>query len=112
MELTLLETLCLLIACHYLADFPLQGQFLSDAKNPNHPIGKGIWQHALFGHACIHGLFVGLITGYVWFAIAEVIAHAVIDYYKCAGKITFADDQRDHLTCKFIYVGIIWWLGL
>ena len=108
MDLTMIEMFCLLIACHYLADFPLQGQFLSDAKNRNNDIGKYIWKHALFGHSCIHGLFVGLITGHVVLGLVEVLVHAMTDFLKCENRINFNQDQLIHVMSKFLYVAIIY----
>jgi hypothetical protein len=47
-----------LLAGHALADYPLQGDFLSKAKNRAAPIpGVPYWQ-ALGAHVAIHGAFV------------------------------------------------------
>jgi hypothetical protein len=92
--------LFLLVAAHALADYPLQGEFLSQAKNRNTAIGKVFWPHALFAHAMIHGGFVLLLTGSMVFAVGEVILHAFIDWAKCEGKISLNADQAFHLFCK------------
>lgn len=66
-----------LIAGHALADYPLQGDFLSKAKNRSQPIpGVPYWQ-ALGAHVVIHGAFVAFITGLWWLFFAEdyVSAH-------------------------------------
>lgn len=99
-EMTFIPMLFLMIMAHGLADFPLQGQYLSDAKNPNHALGKQGWPLMLFLHACIHGGFVFLITGSLILGGYEVIIHCVIDYLKCRNRITFMQDQCLHLFCK------------
>lgn len=95
--------LFLLIAAHALADYPLQGDFLAQAKNRNTAIGKVFWPHALFAHSMIHGGFVLIITGSMWFALAEVAIHAATDWLKCEGKISLNSDQSIHIACKLAW---------
>ena len=105
MPFDIMMTLVLLIGVHALADYPLQGEFLSREKNrtlPNHLIP---WYHAMGAHAVIHGVFVSLITGVWWLGVFEAIAHFVIDDDKCLGKISFNTDQMLHIGCK-----LVWWL--
>lgn len=98
--------LFLLITGHFLADYPLQGDFLARGKNRTAPIpGVPFWQ-CLGAHAFIHGGIVALITGNVWLGIAEVICHAVIDNAKCVGNISFNEDQVLHLICKLLWFSI------
>ena len=85
---------------HALADYPLQGDFLSRAKNRLAPIPGVPWYQALAAHAAIHAGFVGLITGSWALAFAEFIAHALIDDAKCAGRLSYNKDQALHLVCK------------
>lgn len=94
------KLLFLLLAAHALADYPLQGDFLAQAKNRNTPIGKIFWPHALFAHSMIHGGFVLLLTGLLPLAIGEVIIHGVTDALKCDGKISLNADQFVHVFCK------------
>lgn len=96
--------LVLLGAAHFLADFPLQGDFLAQAKNRHTKAGEIFWSYALPGHALIHGAFVMVITGSVWLCIAETIAHGVTDWLKCEEKISARTDQAVHLACK-----VAWW---
>ena len=99
-ELNFPTLLFLLFAAHALADYPLQGDFLAQAKNKHTEIGRGIWPHALFAHVMIHGGFVLLLTGSIWLALAEVAIHAVTDSMKCDRIIGFHTDQFIHLACK------------
>lgn len=95
--------LFLLIAAHSLADYPLQGDFLAQAKDRNTNIGKMFWPHALFAHSMIHGGFVLLITGSVVLASAETVIHAATDWLKCEKKISLNTDQAIHIGCKVVW---------
>lgn len=104
--------LFLLIAAHYLADYPLQGDFLAKAKNRANPIPGVPFYQALIAHAFIHGGFVALITGVWWLGLLETICHAIIDDSKCTGYIDFDTDQQLHLICKLLWFGgAVFYLG-
>jgi hypothetical protein len=102
----MIEIFLLLIAFHFIADYPLQGEFLAKAKNRQNPIPGVPWYQALIAHSSIHGLFVGLITGSILLALCETIAHAIIDDAKCAGRLTYNKDQFLHFFCKLIWAFI------
>lgn len=97
----------LLLFFHYLADYPLQGDFVARAKNPAEPVPGVPYRHILFAHAYIHAGFVGfacwLFTGMWWIMFLELAAHYVIDSQKCKGEITFAKDQWLHIGCKALW---------
>lgn len=94
-----------LIAAHALADYPLQGDFLSKAKNRVAPIPGVAWWQALGAHVVIHGAFVAFITGIWWLFLAEALIHWITDDAKCRAKLTFNQDQAIHILCK-----LAWWL--
>ena len=95
-----------LIAGHALCDYPLQGDFLSKAKNRTSPIpGVPYWQ-ALGAHVAIHGACVALITGIWWLFIAEAAIHWFTDDAKCRGRLTFNQDQAIHLACKAMWLAV------
>lgn len=96
-----------LIVAHALADYPLQGDFLSKAKNRYAPIPGVPFYQALGAHALIHGGFVAAITGNLWLGLAEAALHWIIDDAKCAGKIGFNTDQVLHLLCKLAWVIVV-----
>lgn len=98
--------LLLLVFAHALADYPLQGPFLSEAKNRNTALGKLFWPHALGAHAVIHGGFVLLITGLPVLMLAEVVIHALTDWLKCENRISLHIDQATHLACKLAWACI------
>lgn len=96
-------TFFLLVAGHYLADYPLQGDFLAKAKNRHTEIGKNIWPHALFAHSMIHSVFVLFVTGSIGLAVAELVMHGATDFLKCEGLINDHQDQFIHLLCKLVW---------
>jgi hypothetical protein len=91
----------LLCAGHWLADYPLQSDFLVKAK-----VEGPLRVYHLVAHAGIHGAVVGLITGSALLGIAEWIVHVVIDEAKIRGRISFAQDQALHLLCKLVWLVI------
>lgn len=88
----------LMLCGHALADYPLQGDFVSKFKNINS--GSEMWPYVLLSHGLIHGLMVYLITGNIGFALAETLIHSLIDHLKCTNKINFHLDQWLHIGCK------------
>lgn len=102
-----LSLLFALVSAHALADYPLQGDFLAQAKNRNTTIGKLFWPHALFAHSMIHGGAVLLLTGSIWMAIAEAVIHAGTDWLKCEGRISLNTDQAVHIACKFVWAALV-----
>ena len=94
-----------LLAAHALADYPLQGDFLSKAKNRAAPIPGVPWQQALGAHVVIHGAAVAFITGIWWLFFAEALVHWLTDDAKCRGRISFNVDQGIHVACK-----LLWWV--
>ena len=112
LQLALLSFFALCIG-HALADFPLQGRYLSIVKNrhadvseffPDEESSRYAWIHALASHSLIHAGIVWIITGTVLFAIIEFILHCLIDYIKCEGATSFHTDQLLHYLCKLGYV--------
>lgn len=102
-----LTTFVLLIVGHALADYPLQGEFLSRAKNRFSPLPGVPWYQALAAHAVIHGGMVGCITGSILLGVFETLAHALIDDLKCGHRISYNIDQLLHMLCKLLWVGLL-----
>tara|TARA_X000001316_G_scaffold12129_1_gene5691 strand:+ start:138 stop:476 length:339 start_codon:yes stop_codon:yes gene_type:complete len=109
MTYDLMFTLSLLIFAHALADYPLQGDFLSKAKNHKSPIPGVPWWQALAAHSVIHAGAVLLITGSFFLMLAELAIHALTDFAKCSGWIGYNTDQAIHIGCKVLWVAVIWW---
>ena len=98
-----------LLIGHVLADFPLQGDFLSDTKNHKRPIPGMPWQLCLAAHALIHGGMVAYVTQDIELGMCETLAHGLIDHMRCDGKYGMWVDQSLHLLCKVFWVWI-WFL--
>lgn len=97
------RTMLMLLFCHALADYPLQGEFLSKAKNKNAPIPGIDWPIALAMHCLIHAGFVYLITGSLALSALMFLTHWIIDHAKCNNLIDFKLDQTLHI---LVLVGI------
>jgi hypothetical protein len=100
---------------HAVADFPLQGPFLSAAKSHRNPVrtdtGKAFpWWLALTAHAAIHAGAVAAISGSVVFGCAEFAAHCVIDYQTTEGRWGYVTDQALHWACKVLWIVALRWL--
>lgn len=108
-----MNLLFLLLVWHALADFPLQGDFLANMKNPylNRAQSLGrqdlMWPWCLGAHCLIQAGGVFMITNSLTLAGLEFSAHWGIDLLKCRGKITFGQDQLLHIGCKVLYVLIL-----
>lgn len=93
-------TFVLLVFFHFLADFPLQGDFMAKAKNPQLS-SKEVWPVVLTGHCMIHAGFVLLVTNSLALAFLQFASHFTIDYAKCVGWLggrwSFLVDQLLHV---------------
>jgi hypothetical protein len=94
---------------HAVADYPLQGDFLARLKQPyqtaiNEPYA---WLIGMIAHCLTHAGAVWYITGSIGFALAELLLHFAIDVEKCAGRLTFVQDQAAHIACKAAYAAIL-----
>lgn len=103
--------LLMLVAAHFLFDYPLQGDFLSKAKNRASPLPGVPWYQALIAHAFLQGAAAAFITGLWWLLIPELVIHGVTDDLKCQGCISFNQDQYVHLGCKLIWFLVYWSLS-
>ena len=109
------ELFFLLVMGHAMADFPLQGDFLSHGKNRHNTIKladgqspKRLWIYLMSAHALIHSFFVWLFTGSILLGFVEFVVHWIIDALKCDGKTSFETDQWLHIITKAVYVALIW----
>jgi len=111
----MIDKLFLLFAGHFLADFPLQGEYVAKMKSrhyvPEHiPQGQtptSVWFYALTAHAFIHGLAVYLITQSLLWGTYQVITHWIIDFMKCENLLNPHQDQLLHY-----WMLILTWINL
>jgi len=105
-----------LLIGHVLADYPLQGKFLSTAKNRHADVGvllhgeappRGLWMHALTAHSLIHAGAVWLVTGSPGLGLVELVLHWWIDFAKCEKWTNYTADQLLHVACKAGYAGVV-----
>lgn len=76
----MLEVFFLLICAHYLADFPLQGDFI--AQNKGKVFFESIGFHCLTAHAAIQALSVWAVTQSAPAALTVGITHWALDFCK------------------------------
>lgn len=74
------QLLMLLWAGHYLADFSLQTQFMSESKAKI--FIKDIGIHALTSHAFVHGLVIGLMAKSFTVGLVVGCTHWLIDFMR------------------------------
>ena len=109
----MIETFLMMSAAHYLADYPLQGDFVARMKGQ--PNADGI--HTLIAHAAIQGLVVGLAAQYrgmSWLAVfvAIGVTHWCIDYGKARlGWYGLHVDQELHMAVIASLVVGTWLVG-
>lgn len=97
----------LMVFWHFLADFPLQGDFLAKNKDPGTGFGyQPIWPWCMSAHCAIQAGGVYVITGSWILAVGEFICHWGTDYVKCRGKITFGQDQFIHIAQKLVWSAV------
>lgn len=104
----------LLFGGHFVADYPLQSEFIAWGKNrhrspdplsiPPGQTPQTIWPWVLTSHAFTHAVVVALITQSVVLGVAELVCHWLIDFGKCENWYGIHTDQSLHLICK------AWWL--
>lgn len=102
-----LWVLIALLFWHFLADYPLQGDFLARAKNHRNPIPTVPWWQALAAHSFIHAAGVAFITGSLLLGLAEFIIHAAVDYLKSEDEIGFNLDQAIHVLWKALFALVV-----
>jgi hypothetical protein len=94
--------LLMLLAAHWIADYPLQGDFLAKAKAEG-PLRL----YHLTAHSGIHGGAVALVTGSLSLGLLEWVLHTFIDELKVRRRTSFEVDQFLHIVCKLVYFFLI-----
>jgi len=107
--MTIIELIVAMLMAHALADYPLQGDFLANAKDRHSDYNKSItvWPHALTAHSLIHAGAVYFITGAWVLGLLEFVIHWATDFGKCEKWFGFHIDQAIHIACKAIWVLLI-----
>jgi hypothetical protein len=102
-----------LIVGHFVADFPLQTEWIAKYKNRHNaspaPPGQKqvpVWPWIMSAHAATHAGAVALATGSPLLGCAEFVAHWGIDWAKCEGHTGPNEDQILHLACKLVWFAV------
>jgi hypothetical protein len=101
-----------LLIGHALADFALQTEFISDAKNRQlTSYGNSVpWWIIMSVHCIIHAAFVWMLTNSLVLGILEFVVHFGIDTLRCEGWFSFTTDQVLHVFCKLMWASIVWFI--
>lgn len=104
------KLLLLLLAGHALADYPLNGDFLSKGKNRHSSpyLAWMPWYWCMACHCLIHAGFVCFLTNSVACGMGEFTIHFATDYAKGEKWISVDQDQFIHLGCKLLWALVIW----
>jgi hypothetical protein len=86
-----IQLILFLWAGHYLADFPLQPEYV--ATNKRKILKESIGFHCLTAHAFIQGLVAGFITQKFSVALIVGLTHWLIDFGK---SCEYIDDRFPH----------------
>ena len=97
----------ILVSAHFLADFPLQGEWM--AKEKYSVFKTQLGTVALFAHAFIQALIVGIIAwllGYDFYTFFLVVGvtHFLIDLGKIKGKYGVLTDQLLHYAVLIVLI--------
>lgn len=112
------ELLFFLLAGHALMDFALQNETMAVCKcrGCDHLVAASVpWYYWLTAHALLHGATVGVVVrwlGFGWniamtLALAETVAHWLVDHGKCRKWYGIHVDQGLHVGCKVVWWGLI-----
>lgn len=91
------------VACHFLGDFPLQGDYLSSMK------GKS-WEHLFYHCATYTGVFILFVHPSLWAIAALFVPHVIIDALKARYRLIpwlWLDQALHIVTIAFILVAHI-----
>jgi hypothetical protein len=96
-----MELLLALALSHFVADYPLQGQYLAEAKRAALRTFEGTW--ALVAHAAVQAGSAGVaaaVLGGPWAVVSLLVgvSHFAVDLGKVRNIIDYRADQALHLT--------------
>lgn len=98
-----------LLIGHTLADFVLQSEFMSAAKNRHTTPYKDVpWWIIMSYHCLIHAAMVSIVAGSWSIGVLEFIVHFMIDTWRCDKEYSFLVDQVLHILFKVLWAWIIW----
>ncbi len=93
----------LLVLGHFVADYPLQTDFVAKFKCRKNSLEAVPWFYVMAGHAATHALVVVVLTGSPLLGLCELVAHYLIDVAKCESWTGIHTDQLFHVACKAVW---------
>ena len=92
-----------------VTDLAIQTEVMAFAKGDTKPtvVQDPPWYYFMGAHSMVNGCGVWLVTGNVYFGVAESVLHFVIDHLKCSHIISSRVDLTLHIGCRVIYA-VIW----
>lgn len=96
----------LLLLGHFVADYPLQTDFVAKFKCRKASLPAVPWYYVMSGHCATHAVAVYLVTGSLPLATLELVAHFGIDVAKCEGWTNIHVDQALHVVCKIAWTAL------
>lgn len=102
----MLSVLFWLLVGHFVADYPLQTDFVAKHKSRRNSLAAVPWYYVLTGHAATHAAAVALATGLPTLGAVEFVAHWLIDWGKCEGRTGIHADQALHVACKLLWLAL------
>lgn len=102
-----------MVAMHFLADYPLQGDAVAihKSRHVKDALSQAVpWYWWMTGHAMMHAVGVYLVTRSLFFSAVELVMHFGIDTMKCEKAINLNQDQALHILCKLNYAIILVWV--
>lgn len=104
-----MSLLFLLIISHAVCDYPLQTDPMARGKGMfSEPLFGVPWFYWLTSHALVHAGGVFVVTQRIDLALAEFVAHWMIDIGKCRKVYGIHVDQALHVLCKVAWVVVMY----
>ena len=95
----IIRCLLMIIVCHLIGDYVLQGEFLAATKGKN-------WYHLII-HCILYCLPFYFVFGFTWQIIYIFAIHIATDAAKARyGTINYATDQIVHYLAALSYLSI------
>lgn len=97
----MMKTVILLVFCHLIGDYVLQGDFIAKTKGSN-------WYH-LFVHSALYCVPFAFMFGVTWHIALLFASHMIIDPLKARwNKISYTQDQLLHYVVMIaLYWGVV-----
>lgn len=90
----IMTTVYMILACHAVGDYVLQGNYLARTK------GKNVWN--LLMHCLLYSAPFAVVFGVNWKVLIIFLTHVVIDYPRANKEFGYAADQIMHMVVAVV----------